>query len=65
MTSDFGCIPQFDGGEDLIDLDVTPTTTPSVPGRVGAITGILLFFIFLLLLCFLAVFCLLVFGFRV
>ena len=53
MTSDFGCIPQFDGGEDLIDLDVTPTTTPSMPGRVGAITGILLFFI---VFCFLAVF---------
>ena len=42
MTSDFGCIPQFDGGDDLIDLDAPPTTTttPLAPGGTSVLTGI-------------------------
>ena len=50
MTSDFGCIPQFDGGDDLIDLDAPSTTTPLMPGRTGAITGIVILFYFILVL---------------
>ena len=45
-TSDFGCIPQFDGGDDLIDFDVPSAATPLMPGRADVITGIFILFLF-------------------
>ena len=50
-TSDFGYIPQIDGGDDLIDFDVPSAATPLLPGRGDVITGISLTFIPVFWLC--------------